>query len=47
MKKTNYNLGCLILKDNEQYLNCEILNEGIENDMNYKDFLNGQLETKI
>ena len=46
-KKTNCELGCPIPQDNEHYLNCIILNEGIENDMNYKDFLNGPLETKI
>ena len=45
--KENCELGCLIPKDNEHYLNCNILNEGIKNDMKYSEFLNGPLETKI
>ena len=45
--KENCELGCLIPQDNEHYLNCNILNEGIENDMKYSKFLNGPLETKI
>ena len=45
--KENCELGCLIPQDNEHYLNCNILNEGIENDMRYSEFLNGPLETKI
>ena len=38
---------CLIPQDNENYLNCNILNEGIQNDMKYLEFLNGPLELKI
>ena len=45
--KENCELGCLIPQDNEHYLNCNILNEGIENDMKYSEFFNGPLETKI
>ena len=45
--KINCELGCLIPQDNEHYLKCHILNEGIENAMNYSEFLNGPLETKI
>ena len=45
--KENCELGCLIPQDNEHYLNCNILNEGIENDIKYSEFLNGPLETKI
>ena len=45
--KTNCELGCLIPQDNEHYLKCHILNEGIENAMKYSEFLNGPLQTKI
>ena len=40
-------MGCLIPQDNEHHLNCNILNEGIENDMTYSECFNGPLETKI
>ena len=45
--KENCELDCLIPQDNEHYLNCNILNEGIENDMKYSKKFNGPLETKI
>ena len=40
-------MGCLIPKDNDYYLNCNIPNEIIENEMKYSKFCIGHVEIKI